>query len=274
MQTFTMTTAVVTLAGALFGARHVPAQGPRYELKLEAPAAAAPESEVPVTLRGTSAQDLVAYSAVITYDLAVLALLDAGFGGTAWGDADFASADGASVPGQITVAAVMDIDGTGPAQVAAGDGLAFLRLTFKAGAAEGRTVVGFFLDVDANLLADAGLSGHDATNGLALTPAEVEIAREEGVFVRGDCNHDRGLDISDAIYTLTYLFLGSEDPASRDPACKDACDSNDDGDIDIADPVWSLNYLFRGSPPPPQPYPDPGTDPTPADRLDCEVGLS
>ena len=65
------------------------------------------------------------------------------------------------------------------------------------------------------------------------------------------------VDISDARYTLGYLFLGASEPT-----CRDAADANDDGKIDISDPVATLQFLFTGetklSPPR-----TPGLDPTP-----------
>ena len=68
------------------------------------------------------------------------------------------------------------------------------------------------------------------------------------VFLRGDSNGDSRMDVSDAIFTLGFLFsrLTSTD-------CPDALDSNDDGAVDISDAVTALAYLFLGSR-----FPDPG----------------
>ncbi len=68
-------------------------------------------------------------------------------------------------------------------------------------------------------------------------------------FRRGDANADAGLDISDAIHVLLFLFTGE---ASVD--CLDAADVDASIDIDISDPIFLLNYLFVGqdiSPPMP-----------------------
>jgi YD repeat-containing protein len=84
-------------------------------------------------------------------------------------------------------------------------------------------------------------------------------------FLRADSNGDGGVDISDAIFTLGYLFLGS-----ASPGCLDALDANDDGSIDISDVIFTLAYLFLGTgapPPPPGPH-QPGPDPTP-DAIGC-----
>ncbi len=86
-----------------------------------------------------------------------------------------------------------------------------------------------------------------------------------GDFRRGDCNNDGGIDISDAVSLLAFLF----DPLVTTVACGDACDTNDDGAIDIADAVNALDALFLGGFIP-APSPGCGTDPSP-DGLDCAV---
>jgi len=83
------------------------------------------------------------------------------------------------------------------------------------------------------------------------------------VFLRADTNESGRVDISDAIATLTFLFLGGPDPA-----CHDRMDANDDGRLDLTDGVFTLEFLFfRGAAPPP-PFPAPGRDPS-ADALSC-----
>jgi hypothetical protein len=74
-----------------------------------------------------------------------------------------------------------------------------------------------------------------------------------GFFVRGNCNGDELVDISDAIYLLSYSFLGDVE----DPACLAACDANADGSAtgSTTDPVYILNFLFLGGPQPLAPYP-------------------
>ncbi len=84
------------------------------------------------------------------------------------------------------------------------------------------------------------------------------------MFLRGDSNRDGKRDISDAVFTLSALFLGG--PL---PRCRDAADANDDGDVNISDPVATLNALFAGQGPLPEPSTAPGFDPT-VDGLGCE----
>ncbi|HVR76101.1 MAG TPA: IPT/TIG domain-containing protein [Planctomycetota bacterium] len=81
-------------------------------------------------------------------------------------------------------------------------------------------------------------------------------------FIRADASLDGMVDVSDAITILFGLF------ASKDLLCPDAADANDDGALNLTDVIHILHYLFLGSDPPPPPFPDPGTDPTP-DDLGC-----
>lgn len=73
-------------------------------------------------------------------------------------------------------------------------------------------------------------------------------------FIRGDCNDDERIDVSDAIKIFNYLFLDSEDTC----VCKAATDSNGDAREDISDGIWMLNYLFSGGEAPPAPFPERG----------------
>jgi len=76
-------------------------------------------------------------------------------------------------------------------------------------------------------------------------------------FIRGDGNKDDGVDISDPVFLLDYIFKGG-----RVPPCKDAADANNDTRLDISDPIWLLNYLFKGGPQPSEPFPQAGVDPS------------
>src|SRR5688572_25622273 len=111
-------------------------------------------------------------------------------------------------------------------------------------------------------------AGARPASGAALVLAAIlalpGALHSQGVFLRGDSNRDGALDISDALATLGYLFLGT-----NELACLDAADSNDDGQVDIADATFVLGYLFLGTAPPPAPGPDTaGPDPT-ADEIGC-----
>ena len=84
-----------------------------------------------------------------------------------------------------------------------------------------------------------------------------------GSFLRGDGNGDGTIDLTDAVYTLNYLFLGG-----AVPVCLDAADADDSEEVQLTDAIYTLGFLFSGGAPPPAPYPDCGEDPT-AEGLDC-----
>ena len=107
-------------------------------------------------------------------------------------------------------------------------------------------------------------------NGESITPCtlpfSVNLVRQSaGLFLRGDSDRSGTVDISDAVATVDYLFLGGP-PA----ACLDAADANDDSRLDLADPIFCLDFLFRGGGAPPPPFPVAGSDPT-ADEIPCSV---
>ena len=118
-------------------------------------------------------------------------------------------------------------------------------------------------DPGRNLLLTGG-EGVDPENrdGYVFINGLINVLPDGAAFVRGDSNHDAVVDLSDAVSTLGWLFLG-DDP----PVCLDAADANDDGLLDIADPVATLRALFEGdiSLPPPSGL---GLDTTP-DSIGC-----
>lgn len=94
----------------------------------------------------------------------------------------------------------------------------------------------------------------------------MRLERPAVPFRRGDANRDGRFDVSDAVATLGFLFLG----APPTLACAKSTDTNGDGALDLSDVVWTLAYLFLGGPEPPPPFPTCGTDPTPERVLGCE----
>ena len=80
---------------------------------------------------------------------------------------------------------------------------------------------------------------------IVLQGVEVSTPR----FRRADINASGLVDISDAVATFSYLFLGGSSPG-----CMDAADSNGDGVVDISDGVNTLSFLFEGG----RSIPDPG----------------
>ncbi len=85
------------------------------------------------------------------------------------------------------------------------------------------------------------------------------------MFKRADADGDMDIQMSDAIYTLQYLYV----PGAPEPTCMDAVDADDNGDVTMSDALFTLRYLYvPGSPAPSPPFPDCGTDPT-ADPIRC-----
>jgi len=92
-----------------------------------------------------------------------------------------------------------------------------------------------------------------------------------GPFLRGDCNQDGSNtgQVTDAIYLLTFLFLGG--PA---PDCLAACDFNGDGGVpgDPTDTIVYLNFNFLGRTPMPSPLLQCAVSEAPGDvALGCAV---
>ena len=88
-------------------------------------------------------------------------------------------------------------------------------------------------------------------------------------FIRGDADHSGTLDLTDAVATLQYLFLGGEENR-----CLVAHDTDDSTIIDITDPVKLLIHLFLGGEPPPAPYPECGFDGLPRDLWCTETSAA
>lgn len=94
--------------------------------------------------------------------------------------------------------------------------------------------------------------------------ATYSAVAEELYFQRGDSNADNRLDMSDAVGTLSFLFLGK-----GAPTCLDAANANDDGVLGMSDAIFILHFLFLGGRPPSAPSGQCGLDPT-RDMLSCQ----
>ena len=106
-------------------------------------------------------------------------------------------------------------------------------------------------------------------DGEILAIAAIEITRAGGPrFIRGDVDLDRQIGIGDPIQILGHLFSGGF------LACEDAADLDDNEELDISDAIYALRFLFLGSDAPNAPWPEPGPDPTDNGPLDCENGLA
>jgi hypothetical protein len=86
------------------------------------------------------------------------------------------------------------------------------------------------------------------------------------LFRRGNANGDQRIDLADAMEICGHIFRGRPAP------CEDAMDTNDDGDLNVADAVFLLSYLFVDGEEPLWPGPQfRRYDPTP-DLLGCAGG--
>ncbi|MBI4586358.1 MAG: hypothetical protein HY717_20305 [Planctomycetes bacterium] len=85
-------------------------------------------------------------------------------------------------------------------------------------------------------------------------------------FVRGDADGNGKMDLSDAMVTLRYLFLGE----SENLKCEKSADVDDSGALEITDPIFLLLHLFLGGFPPVKPFPVCGLDTT-GDPLTCKL---
>jgi len=125
------------------------------------------------------------------------------------------------------------------------------------------------------LLAGLAVNAADRNNlGLIAIADFCEVSIEEGPtppgtpFHRADANGDGGLNITDGVYVLNYLFLGSEAPG-----CLETADTDDDGAVNITDAVTILKYLFLGGAAPASPGPPGspcGLDPAGSADVGCE----
>ncbi len=69
-------------------------------------------------------------------------------------------------------------------------------------------------------------------------------------FPRGDCNGDASVNLSDAVCTLNWLFVGNQAPG-----CLAAANTNGDAAANLPDAIHLLNYFFTAGPPPAEPFP-------------------
>ena len=97
---------------------------------------------------------------------------------------------------------------------------------------------------------------------------DLNPACESGTqFKRGDADANGQLELTDAVFTLLWLFSGG-----TQPTCLDAADADNNGAVELTDGVYSLLYLFSGGSAPPAPGPDDcGEDPAEGGSLGCDA---
>ena len=116
----------------------------------------------------------------------------------------------------------------------------------------------YFLNVDFGPAFPGGMARFDVQlSPLAEPPEPI-------TFIRGDSNGDGEVDLSDAVATLAFLFLGT-----AKIGCQDAADANDDDALNLTDAIYALAFLFQGG----KLLPAPGKDDCgfdPGVSLGCE----
>jgi hypothetical protein len=85
----------------------------------------------------------------------------------------------------------------------------------------------------------------------------------EARFRRGDVDQNGQLNLTDAVFTLDYLFRSGEAPL-----CARSADTDGNGAVNVTDAIALLLHLFRGGPPPAEPFAACGLDPSPG-ALSC-----
>jgi hypothetical protein len=95
---------------------------------------------------------------------------------------------------------------------------------------------------------------------------KLHIVTDITFFSRGDSNHDGAVDISDALFTLDFLFLGG-----NAPPCADAADADDNGKLELTDAVAILGELFTDTGEIADPYPGRGSDRNADDLPPCHT---
>ncbi len=117
------------------------------------------------------------------------------------------------------------------------------------------------------------MGAHGGPGGCCWAPGSCEVGGV-GPFVRGDCNGDGDVaGTADAIFLLFYNFSGG-----AQPKCFAACDADADGRFSgvVTDAVYLLSYLFLGTkPPPPAPFPSCGSSTRDTDKsLGCNTPMT
>ena len=95
----------------------------------------------------------------------------------------------------------------------------------------------------------------------------VSLEQDGTRFIRGDANDDAQVNLTDAVFILSHLFMGEDGPP-----CLAAADSTGNRALDLSDSVFLLNYLFNGGDAPAAPFPGCGAPEMDENDLPCESG--
>ncbi len=93
-----------------------------------------------------------------------------------------------------------------------------------------------------NKIISGGVDVTPETEGsFVFISGRISIQPDGTPFLHGDSNGDGLFDLSDAIFTLTYLYLGGKAPRNFL-----AADFTGNGELDLSDVVATLHFLFLG----------------------------
>lgn len=131
------------------------------------------------------------------------------------------------------------------------------------------TGITFELDVKVSLgsVIDFAIDPRDRHDmGDSTRYTTVLIAKHlDAFFVRGDPNADSLIDIADAVFLLTHLFVDGPSPS-----CMKTADVNASDTVNLADPIALLAFLFAFGPPPPAPFRECGLGSS-GGELGCDI---
>jgi len=88
----------------------------------------------------------------------------------------------------------------------------------------------------------------DSKIATAFSPRAQFTVETPVLYLCGDASGDDAVNISDAVYLISYIFKGGPAP---DPLCLG--DTDGDDAVNIADAVYLINYIFKGGLPPTEP---------------------
>jgi PKD repeat protein len=126
------------------------------------------------------------------------------------------------------------------------------------------------IDLPSKVLVGIAATGKDPSHeDIPYNPLQARVCLSESgtSFVRGRCNDDDKVDISDAVCILQWLFLGGSPPGA---GCTAVANTNGDGGVDLSDGVYLLGFLFLGGCPPVAPFPECGPGTLEADEVTCD----
>ncbi len=86
----------------------------------------------------------------------------------------------------------------------------------------------------------------DASVPTKAQQVQYNLTVEEYPLMVGDANFDGGINVSDAVWIINFVFAAGPEPQP----VMESGDANCDGEVNVSDAVWIINYVFTGGPAP------------------------